>query len=258
MKFAVTLGKNAGVELNRMARAWAQQLGCDYLPRPPKGTLAALLEAGQYECLVVATRQGAQIYSPGGKLFFHPGMAVLRVQKLEAGQSDNFATACALQRGSRLLDCTLGLAADASVAAWCCGEQGEVVGLEASKPLHFVVSQGLQNYVCEDAQLTAALRRIVSHQIEALSYLQSLDADSFDCVYFDPMFRYPVWDSSGIKPLRAVAYGRELTQEHITQALRVAPRVVIKERSESYLASLGADSIEGGKYSKVKYGIFRR
>ena len=44
----------------------------------------------------------------------------------------------------------------------------------------------------------------------------------------------------------------------VALALRAAPRVVIKERDEELLRSLGAEEIQGGKYSKVRYGIIRR
>lgn len=44
----------------------------------------------------------------------------------------------------------------------------------------------------------------------------------------------------------------------IREALRLAPRVVVKERDEDLLRSLGAREIQGGKYSKLRYGIIWR
>ena len=61
-----------------------------------------------------------------------------------------------------------------------------------------------------------------------------------------------------MKPLRPLAYEKEVNAEIIELALKAAPRVVIKERSESFLRGLGCTEIQGGRYSRVKYGIIRR
>ena len=45
--------------------------------------------------------------------------------------------------------------------------------------------------------------------------------------------------------------------EIIELALKAAPRVVIKERSEIFLRSLGCTEIQGGRYSRVKYGNYQ-
>ena len=46
--------------------------------------------------------------------------------------------------------------------------------------------------------------------------------------------------------------------ETLQLALRVAPRVVIKERSEYILREYGCEEFIGGKYSRIKYGIIKR
>ena len=53
----------------------------------------------------------------------------------------------------RVLDCTMGLASDAVVASFITGRTGTVCAVEASPLLHFVVSEGLQNYQAEDVDL---------------------------------------------------------------------------------------------------------
>lgn len=88
--------------------------------------------------------------------------------------------------------------------------------------------------------------------------MKNVPTDSFDAVYFDPMFRFGVKTSANMKPLRPLAYEKEINAEIIELALKAAPRVVIKERSESFLRSLGCTEIQGGRYSRVKYGIIRR
>ena len=80
-------------------------------------------------------------------------MAVLRVQRLKKHEPDHFSAALALKPGMRVLDCTMGLASDAVVASFITGRTGTVCAVEASPLLHFVVSEGLQNYQVEDVDL---------------------------------------------------------------------------------------------------------
>ena len=93
---------------------------------------------------------------------------------------------------------------------------------------------------------------------EADEYLYTLPADSFDVVYFDPMFRIPINASSNMEPLRPISCEKPLTEATVKAALRVAPCVVVKERGQKLLEALGCTEILGGRYSRVKYGIRRR
>ena len=61
-----------------------------------------------------------------------------------------------------------------------------------------------------------------------------------------------------MKPLRPIAYEKEVSLEVLELALKIAPRVVIKERGEDFLRSLSCTEVQGGRYSRVKYGIIRR
>ncbi len=258
MKFIVTAGKNSNMALSLQAQKWAEELEVAYVPRGAKGTLEDMLTTHAVDCILVATQTGPRIFTTQGYLSYHPSMAVLRIENILKGEADHFATACGLRPGMRVLDCTLGLAADAAIAAHIAGEQGVIVGLEASTPLWFLVRYGLDHYVDKNPALNEALRRVVALNIEALAYLQMQEDDNYDVIYFDPMFKRPVMASSSMQPLRPVTYHGELTPEHIKEALRVAPKVVIKETSQGVLARLGVHEIVGGKYSKVKYGIIRR
>jgi len=258
MKVATTRGLNGGSYLPTQAKEWSVLLGVPYIERQGNGSLQAIKEANNLDCLIVATKQGPQIFSDEGTLFYHPGMAVLRLQKILQGEADNFVRACELKPGSKILDATLGFASDAAIAAYVVGDTGLVRGLEASGPLWLLVTAGLRNYVCEEPELTKALRRIETQHTEAHTYLNTLAADSFDVVYFDPMFKYPIKLSSNMKPLRPVAFMEPLAEETLKEALRVAPLVVIKERTPRVLQELGIKEICGSKYSKVKYGILRR
>lgn len=258
MNFAVTTGRNCQENLLEEAKVWASQLQSEYISRKQYGKLETLLQEKQLDAVLVAAADGPRIVNTGGTFFYHPSMAVLRIQRLKNGENDNFATALNIRKGMKILDATLGLASDAAIASYLVGESGQVVGLEASQLLWFVVSKGLQTYTAEDNDLTEALRRIKTIQNTAADYLQKCARDAFDVVYFDPMFRFPVNGSSAMQALRPVAYAQPLSVQTVQLALEAAPVVVIKERNEKILREYGCTEICGGRYSKVKYGIIKR
>lgn len=254
-KIGVTTARNAtGSAAAAQARAWAEQLGALYVERPHNMGVDELMAQHDLAALVVGEKDGPRIHSAAGSFAYHPGMAVLRLQQLKRSATEHLLTALDLRPGKRVLDATLGLAADAAISSYAVGEDGTVVGLEASPLLYFAVSYGLKNYVAEDADLTAALRRIQPVQALAEDYLTQCAPDSFDVVYFDPMFRHPV-NGEALRPL---SYEEALSAETLQLALRVAPRVVIKERSEYILREYGCEEFIGGKYSRIKYGIIKR
>ena len=255
-KVGVTIARNArGSAAIDQARAWAQELGAEYIVRPHNLGVDELRQQHALTALVVGEKDGPRIHSKAGSFAYHPGMAVLRMQQLKRGQTEHLVAALGLAPGVRVLDATLGLAADAAISAYVVGGSGRVVGLEASPLLHFAVSYGLAHYVAEDADLTAALRRIEPVQALAQDYLAQCVPGQFDVVYFDPMFRHPVNGAKGMEALRPLSYEASLDAETLALAKRVAPRVVIKERSEYILRQYGCREFIGGKYSRVKYGV---
>ena len=102
------------------------------------------------------------------------------------------------------------------------------------------------------------LQRIEIIHAEASAFLKTLPENSFEAVYFDPMFRQPVRKSSEMVPLRPLAFSEPLTLEMVELALHAAPRVVIKERSVDILQEYGCTEFVGTKYSAVRFGIRKR
>ena len=257
-KVGVTIARNArGSAAIEQARAWARELDAEYIMRPHNLGVDELRQQHALTALVVGEKDGPRIHSEAGSFAYHPGMAVLRMQQLKRGQTEHLVAALGLEPGVRVLDATLGLAADAAISAYVVGAGGRVVGLEASPLLHFAVSYGLAHYEAEDADLTAALRRIEPVQALAQDYLAQCVPGQFDVVYFDPMFRHPVNGAKGMEALRPLSYEAPLDAETLTLAKSIAPRVVIKERSEYILREYGCQKFVGGKYSRVKYGVIK-
>ena len=258
-KYAVMLSRNArGSAAIETAKAMAAQLGVAYVERPHNQVLEAFMAAQGLAAVIVLEKDGPRIHSEHGTFAYHPGMAEIRVQQLLRGAPDHLVRALDLHSGSQVLDCTLGLASDAAVAACVAGPTGRVVGLEASLLLHFAVQHGLAHYECQTPLLTAALRRVEAVHAVAAEYLATCAPNSFDVVYFDPMFRHPVQGSKAMEALRPLSLEEPLARSTVELALKVAPRVVIKERSEYLLAEYGCQEYVGGKYSRIKFGIIRR
>ena len=258
-KYAVMLSRNArGSGAVQTAKDMAARLGVAYLDRPHNQVLEEFMAAQALAAVIVLEKDGPRIHSEYGTFAYHPGMAEIRVQQLLRGAPDHLVQALDLRSGARVLDCTLGLASDAAVAACVVGPTGRVVGLEASLLLHFAVQYGLAHYECKTPLLTAALRRVEAVHAVAGEYLAACAADSFDVVYFDPMFRHPVQGSKAMEALRPLALEEPLDRNTVELALKVAPRVVIKERSEYLLREYGCQEYVGGKYSRIKFGIIRR
>ena len=207
--------------------------------------------------ILVAKNNSLNLLTEAGELFFHPSTAHLRIKNLRRGEGDRLITAAKISAGMKILDCTLGLGADAIVESFAVGESGKVVALEINPVLAEIVRFGLKNFSEDSEYILEAMRRIEVVTADYLDYLKAAENNSFDVVYFDPMFRHALMKSSGINALRPVADDRALTQEAVQEACRVAKNfVVMKENAKSgEFSRLGFEIADGGKYSSISFGI---
>lgn len=239
-----------------LAQQTAEKLGIPYVRR---GHISYEDLRAQYDAtfLLVVKKGGLRLETSDGELFFHPNMAHVRVRELGRGQKDHMAEAMGIREGDAVLDCTLGLGADAIVASFIAGERGKVTALEKSPLIYEIVRHGLSHFLAGNYDLHAAMRRIEAKQANYEEFLCRLPDDSYDVVYFDPMFRHPLKDSVQLAPLRLLAEPAPVSLAAVAEARRVARRrVVLKENSRSLeFARLGFSRIVGGKYSPVHYGV---
>lgn len=260
MKTMITTIQKPSTEMIAAAQHLAERLASPYVARE-NFSLAKLQRLHALDALVVFTKQGPVIHTAGGEYFFHPSMAELRIKNLQNGNHDHMVKAMNLTAGMSVIDCTLGLGSDATVASFVVGAAGQVQGLESSALLAYIASNGLQQYQDENQALIAAMRRIQVHAVDSYTYLQHQPSQSVDIVYFDPMFRDPIYSSSNIKPFRRLADKRPLSAAHLTEACRVARhRVVFKETADSleFERLGGRFQRYGGKYSSIAYGVLER
>lgn len=202
------------------------------------------------ESLLVFRNDGVALCCEDEVLRFTPGMAMLRMKRLEAGisQPDHLLLWGDIGEGDAVLDCTLGLASDALVAAKAVGVTGRVVGLEHSVGIFAVVSEGLGKMGC--------FRN--SCAIEALwmnfsDYLKAQTSKSFDVVVFDPMFERPRKSSFSFEILRRHALHQPLRQTDLEEARRVARRWVLVKgsRYSQDLKKLGLLPLPASRSSTV-------
>lgn len=251
----VTTSLNISAPLIKRAKEIAAELKIPFVKR--KNIPLYELEK-QYNTtgILVVAKDKLSIYVKGEEFFFHPGMAKLRIKEIKNGNTDRMIEAMNLCAGDSVLDCTLGLGADAIVANYVAGSEGSVTGLEVNPLMAYVVSEGIRCYQTDNKELTQALKGIKVINADHRHYLKTLPAKSVDIVYFDPMFRRPLHKSASMSPLRKLAEHSPLDKETISEACRVAKkRVVMKESSRSEeFSRLGFKKIENSK-SPVTYGV---
>ena len=212
------------------------------------------------ENILLVKKNSLSVITSAGELFFHPNTAHLRIKNLRGGEGDRLIDALKITEGSKILDCTLGLGSDAIVESFVVGKAGKVVALEVNTLIFEIVHHGLKNFSDDSPHILEAMRRVEAFNVDCENFLKSCADNSFDVVYFDPMFRRPVKKSSGLNQIRPLADNRPLTEEIINEACRVAKfRVVMKEHSgNAEFERLGFEIIGGGKYSSVAFGVIEK
>lgn len=267
---AVTTAVDPTSELIQRAAEIAGSLGCPVVPRGRRG-LKQLLARYQLQRVFVVTHDALVLHSADASVFWHPGTAMLKLWRYAAAnpkREDPAATrpmdlvvAAAIESGDRILDCTLGYGSDAIVMSWAVGATGGVVGLEADPALAYLTAEGLKHYPERhhvSDEVAAAMGRIQVVSTPCLDYLRTLPDNSFDVVYFDPMFQEAVEGSVALGALRHFAHTAPLDRATVAEAQRVSRRrVVVKERIGSgVFETLGiTQTIGGWRTGAIAYGF---
>ena len=256
--FIVTTSQKADPALKREALAWAERLGTEFVPRRGRSVEAVCGAAGVEAALTVTHERVGLVMADGSdEYFFHPNMARTRLHNIDSGMGDPMITAMELSAGDSALDCTLGRASDAVVAARVVGGSGRVEGYEADALVAALTIHGLANYVILGRGIQHAMRRVHAHHGDCEQILPTLDTDAFDVVYFDPFFEQTVEQSQAMASLRRLGQHRELAPTVFDEAMRVASRcVVIKQRREGPFADHpDVVRIVAGGGSRIEYVV---
>lgn len=255
--FIVTTVRKPDSEIEQLAAEISAKLGGRFVARESL-SFDTLKKVHGVENILLVRRNSLSVITSAGEFFFHPNTAHLRIKNLRAGDGDRLIDVMKISAGSKILDCTLGLGSDAIVESFIAGSSGRVVALEKNPLIFEVVSRGLKNFSDDSPHILEAMRRIETINVAAEDFLPTCAENSFDVVYFDPMFSRPVQKSSGINPLRPLAEKNPLTPEIIREACRVAKfRVVLKDSANSpEFERLGFKIVtDSGKYSSFSFGV---
>lgn len=256
----ITTARKVGADIMSRARHWARLLDARIVPRAGR-SIEAICREERVEGVLVVQAERVTYYEPrrGIEYFFHPNLAAMRIRNIERGAADHMVQAMALQPGDEVLDCTMGRAADAIIAAYAVGETGRVVAIEKEPVIAHLTIEGLREARFVSDRFTALMRRLDARCADYNEFLPACEAKSFDVVYFDPIFHQPVEKSQSMEDLRALAHREDITPHTLHEALRVARRcVVIKQRQGTPLwGALGVTETHRGRQSRVEYGVIR-
>lgn len=256
--FLTTAGRT-DKESEQFARDLAHQLEIPFVARR-KRSLRATQDAEHGEDCIVYGKNRLELHRFGGEesFFFHPNLAMVRIKRMLNGENDPYLVAGDISAGSTVLDCTLGLGADAIVASFAVGQSGKVVALEENRFIAFLVANGLKTWDDGDERILQAMRRIEVKHIHHYEALRRLGNHSVDVVYFDPMFDESILESNGIRELTHLAAHHSLSEIIIQEAKRVArKRVVLKDHFRSPRFEQFGFIVHKRKTAKFHYGYIQ-
>lgn len=257
MKIAVTTTRDSDESLNNKAKDISKYLNISYIKRSNISIKKTILK-DNFDYLLVVERDKIVIKGEDSTLFWHPNMSELKIKSIRQGNKEAIIEATKLEEGNSILDCTLGLAGDSLVFSAVVGEKGYVVGTEINKYIAYLSKCGLESYKDVDGKSIQNIK-VINESYE--NYILKQSDNSFDVVYFDPMFKEANKKSTTINSFRDFANHKGLTKEILNEALRVCKkRVVIKERQGSNdFENLGIKKYYGGKKSgAIIYGVIEK
>lgn len=255
----ITTIRKVTIDLENKAKQIAKDLSIPYVTRNNLG-IDKIKQQKNADTVIVVKKDKLVLDLPTGEMFFHPNMAQVRMKRLRCGDIDNMLEAMGgreFLQNKTILDCTLGFASDAIISSYGVGPKGKVIGLEVNPLIALIVKDGLKTYLPTNYDLKSAMDNITVINQDYLSFLKEQEDNSFDVIYFDPMFRHALTDSKSLNPLRQLADMRAVSHEALNEAKRVAKyRIVFKENSRSLeFSRLGFTKICGGKYAPIHYGV---
>lgn len=215
--FVVTTNVKTNFELEQYAREIAYDLNVKFINRN-KLTIKELINKHN-NVLVVYKNELIYFNSKNEKLFFHLDTAMVRIKNNKEPLLDIIS-----EKNQNILDITMGLARDSVVLSYF---GHNVTALEENKIIHYIVNVGLKNYNTKNNILNDALRKIKTHNIDNLKFLQKCKNNEYDIIYLDPMFNKKIKDSNNLLAIEELANKSILTEKLFTEILRVAKKKII-------------------------------
>ncbi len=207
------------------------------------------------EALLIVESDKISALKDGKRLFFHPSLAIIRRANIRSGERDYLIESLNLRGNERVLDCTLGLGSEAILIAHFL-PNGKVIGLENSTLIEIIVEEGMKHMKYSQKWVEEAVKRIEIFKADYKEYIRKTK-EKFDCVYVDPMFEHPSYNSSAINCLRPFADNSTVDANDIEIMKRIAKkRVVVKARwNDSIFERYDFDHVIGSPKSGIGYGV---
>ncbi|WP_110112265.1 class I SAM-dependent methyltransferase [Bacillus sp. CGMCC 1.16541] len=256
MKVIVTTAGRTNEEMVVMAQHVASDLHVPFVVRK-KESIKDIQVREDADVLIVG-KERLEIHPHGSEepVFFHPNSAMFRVKRVLRGETEPFLEATKLEKGMSFLDCTFGLGSDSIVASVAVGKEGRVVGTEGNRYLTYLCQRGLKSWESDVFEMDEAMKRIQLHHQNFEAFLRCCEDNSFDVVYFDPMFPDSIEESDGIKGLKSIALYSSFTEEVIKEAKRVAKqRIVLKDHWKSERFDMFSFHVYKRKTAKFHFGV---
>ncbi len=253
---AVTTAYKPSAKIVSNAKALAEEYSLDFFPRG-SNSLIYLVKTTGIETWLVCESDSICLYSEGQKKYFHLNMAELRIRAWEKNKDDYFAQLLSSISANVFLDCTFGIGSDSLMASYVLPTT-QIIALEKQWPLFLLGKIGINYFTHQNHIVNDALRRINLYHEDAYSFLGSRLDKSIDIIYFDFMFSHTVAGSTNLDLLRQYAAKDKMTKKLWIEAERVVKkRIIVKDRPfGKWLRTNAPDYIIGGKYSKVRYGVW--
>lgn len=219
----VTTSHNLAPDRHERADQVATRCGVKRVAR--SGSLPLLFEQTGAELLyVVEADREVLLAREGGSIGVDEGMLKTR---LHAGANHPLIRAIAPTPVDRIVDATLGLAADALHLT--AALEVPLIGTEISPVVFCLLEGGLARLRRGPDPAASAAQRIEARCVDARSCLETLGPDSVDVVYLAPMFSEPKRAVPGYPLFRKIAHGATLDAATLDAARTAArQRVVLK------------------------------
>jgi len=237
MNIAVTTSKNPKRHQNVKAIKISNDLNLPLINRDRK-SIESLLNEFKMDYILIVERDRLLMKSLHSEFFWHPGTAVKKLWEMNLGKQNSLVK-----------------------AATIVGPTCKIVGVEANEYISYLTHDGLNNYTQVRDYIKTDMKRIQVINTTYESFLSKQADNSFDVVYFDPMFRMAKQESHGINGLRDFAVHNSLSNTTLQEALRVCKnRVVVKERiGGGVFKELGITKRIGEiKFGSVVYGYIEK
>ena len=251
----VTTAGRTNIQMTQYANQVAKDLDIPFVKRN-KNSIDDI-QTNYHDDVFVVGKNRLEIHpvNQNTPLFFHPNSAMFRIKRVMKGNSDPLVEISELQEGKRFLDCTLGLGSDSIVASIVVGSTGNVIGIEGNKYSAYLLREGLAGWNSGQSEMDDAMKRIEVIHSDYLDYLKTCSDNSFDVVYFDPMFEEEI-DSNGIQGLKQFALRTQLEISVIEEAKRVASeKVIMKDHWKSNRFQELGFTVHKRKSAKFHFGV---